>query len=82
MLYQHLIHRHHEPPKLDYARFGEPRTRSPCLACGLGQISALALLTQFTTEIPLRYPLEKADDEKAVNVGATPCAEQTCSEDI
>ena len=33
--------------------------RSPCLACGLGHISALALLMQFTTETPLLYPKGK-----------------------
>ena len=34
-----------------------PPLRGPhCLVCGLGHVSALALLMQFTTETPLRYP--------------------------
>ena len=28
------------------------------LACGLGHILALALSTQFTTKMPLRYPYD------------------------
>ena len=32
---------------------------TPCLACWLGHVSDLALLMQFTTETPLRYPQGK-----------------------